>query len=246
MEAKRWWTQTRGEQCRRFARFFRQRFPETILPTDAGSRIASVSRFRDTKAMANSENEIISIRAWRNDALLKDGKPVGVATTTMAHDVFSFLLAKDCPYELRGSCALVENPAVFAIAEQLNLGVGLIIYGHGRISNRAINWLVRMTHSSFSLLHLPDYDPVGLSEFQRLQARLGKRVVLHLPDDLETRFTKFSNRELLEKGNSQAMLAQLRHSDLPAIRRVVKLIDHHNAGLEQEALLLKIQISNEF
>jgi hypothetical protein len=67
-----------------------------------------------------------------------------------------------------------------------------------------------MADSSFSLLHLPDYDPVGLSEFQRLHSRLGKSVVLHLPGDLETRFAKFSNRELLEKGNSQAMLAQLR------------------------------------
>jgi hypothetical protein len=64
--------------------------------------------------------------------------------------------------------------------------------------------------------------------------------VLHLPADLETRFTKFSNRELLEKSNSQAMLTQLRRSDLLAIRRVVELIDRYNAGLEQEALLLKL------
>ena len=218
--------------------FCRQRFPEATLPTDAGSRVASLSRFRDTKAMANSENEIISLRAWRDNALLKNGKPVGAAATTAAHGVFSILLTRDCSYELHGPCALVENPAVFAVAEQLNLGVGLIIYGHGRISNRAVDWLAGMTDSSFSLLHLPDYDPVGLSEFQRLHARLGKRVILHLPADLETRFAKFSNRELLEKGNSQAMLAQLRRSDSPAIRHVIELIDRYNAGLEQEALLV--------
>jgi Protein of unknown function C-terminus (DUF2399) len=152
--------------------FYRQHFPEANLPMGAGSRVTSVSRFRDTKAMANSENEILSIRARRNDALLKDGKPVDAATITTALGVFSFLLAKDCAYELRGSYALVENPAVFAVAEQLNLDVSLIIYGHGRKSNRAIDWLARMTDSSFSLLHRPDYDPVGLSEFQRLYARL--------------------------------------------------------------------------
>jgi Protein of unknown function C-terminus (DUF2399) len=220
--------------------FFSQRFPEATLPIDAGSRITSVSRFRDTKTMANNENEIISVRAWRNNALLKDGKPIDAATTTAAHNVFSFFLTKNCPYELRGPCALVENPAVFAVAEQLNLGVGLIIYGHGRISNRAIDWLTRMIDSSFSILHMPDYDPVGLSEFQRLQAQFGKRVVLHMPDDLETRFAKFSNRELLKKGNSQAMLVQLRRSNLSAIRGVIELIDRYNAGLEQEALLIKI------
>ena len=170
--------------------------------------------------------------------MLKNGKPVGAAAATAAHGVFSFLLTRDCSYKLRGPCALVENPAVFAVAEQLNLGVGMIIYGHGRISNRAVDWLTRTTDSGFSLLHLPDYDPVGLSEFQRLHSRLGERVVLHLPADLETRFARFSNRELLEKGNSQAMLAQLRHSDLPTIRRMVELIDRYNAGLEQEALLI--------
>jgi hypothetical protein len=221
--------------------FCQQCFPDTALPPNAGSRVAGVGRFRDTKATVNSEDEIISVRVWRDDALLKNGKPVAAASATATHGVFSFLLTRECPYELRGLCALVENPAVFAVAEQLNLGVGLIIYGHGRISNRAVDWLDCMTDSSFSLLHLPDYDPVGLSEFQRLHTRLGKRVVLHLPDDLETRFAKFSNRELLEKGNSQAMLAQLRRSDLSTILRVVELIDRYNAGLEQEALLINLR-----
>ena len=109
-------------------------------------------------------------------------------------------------------------------------------------ANRPVDdeFAVRVHTEKNGLLHLPDYDPVGLSEFQRLHARLGKRVVLHLPADLETRFTKFSNRELLEKGNSQAMLVQLRRSDLSAIRRVIELMDRYNAGLEQEALLVKI------
>jgi hypothetical protein len=90
------------------------------------------------------------------------------------------------------------------------------------------------------LVHLPDYDPVGLSEFQRLHTRLGSRVVLHLPNDLEARFARFSNPKLLENDSSQAMLAQLRRSDSPSICHVVKLIDRYNAGLEQEALLVKL------
>jgi hypothetical protein len=220
--------------------FCRQRFPETNLSAEIGGRVEGVARFRDTKALANRENEIISLRMWRDDAVLKGGKPVGAATAAAAHGVFSFILAQDCPYELHGACALVENPAVFMVAEQLNLDIGLMIYGHGRISNRAIDWLARSTTPGFSLLHLPDYDPVGLSEFQRLHARLGERVILHLPADLETRFAQFSNRELLKKGNSQAMLAQLRRSDLFSIRRVVELIDRYNAGLEQEALLINL------
>lgn len=218
--------------------FLRQHFPETNLPQDAGSRVVGVGRFRDTKATRNDTSEIISLRVWRDDALLKNCKTVGATTATAAHGMFSFPMARECPYELRGQCALVENPAVFAAFEKLHLNVGAVIYGHGRISNRMIDWLARTTDADFGLLHLPDYDPVGLSEFQRLRSRLGERVVLHLPADLEKRFARFSKRKLLAKRSSQAMLAKLRKLDSPEIRRIVELIDRHNAGLEQEALLL--------
>ena len=90
------------------------------------------------------------------------------------------------------------------------------------------------------ILHLPDYDPVGLFEFGWVHARLGHRAGLYLPPDLEARFDRFSNGDLLKNLNSQAMLAQLRRSELPAIRRVIELIDRHNAGLEQEALLIPL------
>lgn len=220
--------------------FYLQSFPEVVLHPHAGSRVTSVGRFRDSKAMTNNEDEIISVRVWRDDASLKNGKPVCATVPTVAHGVFSFLLTRDSSYELHGPCALVENPAMFALAEQLNLGVGLLLYGHGRISDRAVEWLTRRADADFSLLHLPDYDPAGLSEFQRLQSRLGERAILHLPADLEARFARFSNRELLKKSNSQTMLAQLRRSDSPVVCRVVALIDRYNAGLEQEALLIKL------
>ncbi len=220
--------------------FSQQRFPDVVLPSDAESRVASVGRFRDTKAITNSEGEIISLRVWRNDALLKDGKSFDAAALTAQHGVFSFLFTRNCPYVLSGSCALAENPAVFVAAERLNLGVDAVIYGHGRISSRVLDWLVRTTNSKFSLLHLPDYDPSGLSEFQRLHARLGKRVALYLPSEIEARFVRFSNPDLLAKTNSQATLAQLRRSESTAVRRVVEMIDRHNAGLEQEALLIEV------
>ena len=92
----------------------------------------------------------------------------------------------------------------------------------------------------FTLLHLPDYDPVGLSEFARFRARLGKRARLHMPDDLPARFERFCNRSLLAKTSSRAVLANLRRSSVPEIRQVLELIGRHNAGLEQEALLLDL------
>jgi hypothetical protein len=218
--------------------FLRQRFPETVLPENAGSRVAGVARFRDTKAIKNDSAEIILLRVWRDDALLKNGEPAGAMTATVKHGTFSFPLSRQCPYELRGLCALVENPAVFEAFEKLHLNVGVVVYGRGRISKLTLDWLAQGTDANFRLLHLPDYDPVGLSEFQRLRSRLGDRVILHLPPDLETLFARFSKRKLLANRNSQAILAKLRKSDSPEVRRVVELIDRYNAGLEQEALLI--------
>ena len=218
--------------------FLRQRFPVTDLPDTTGSRVVGVASFRDTKAMKNNSAQIISLRVWRDDALLKNGKPAGAMTATVTHGMFSFPLTSECPYQLHGHCALVENPAMFEAFEELRLNVGAVIYGHGRISNRTIDWLARPTDANLSLLHLPDYDPVGLSEFQRLRSKLGERVLLHLPGDLEARFARFSKHKLLANRNSQAMLAKLRRSESPEIRRVVALIDRYGAGLEQEALLI--------
>jgi hypothetical protein len=220
--------------------FSQQRFPSANLPDYAESRLASVGRFRDTKAMSNTESEVISVRVWRNEALLKSGRPFDAAGLTDAHGVFSFLFTRTCPYTLCGLCALTENPAVFAAAERLNLGLDAVIYGSGRISGRVLNWLVSMKHTKFSLLHLPDYDPPGLSEFQRLHQSLGQRVALYVPSDIERRFARFSNPMLLTKANTQAMLTQLRLSTVRSIRRVTELIDRYNAGLEQEALLIPI------
>src|SRR5438876_10392431 len=47
--------------------FYRQRFPNAALPSGAGSRVASVGRFGDAKALTSSEGEIISLRGWQKD-----------------------------------------------------------------------------------------------------------------------------------------------------------------------------------
>jgi hypothetical protein len=219
--------------------FSRLHFPDSPVPGGLSSRATGVARFRDSKAFASDTPEIVSVRAWSEKALLQKGQPTGAAAATAQHGVFSLLLAGAAHYALRGPCALVENPAVFAQFEQFQLTVGLVVYGHGRASNRFVDWLSTMTSSDFQLLHLPDYDPVGLTEFERLRSRHGNRVRLHLPHDLDQQFARFSNRTLLKHANTQSMLASLRRAASPEVRHVVTLIDRYNAGLEQEALLLK-------
>jgi hypothetical protein len=218
--------------------FFQRLFPQSSIPPETGTRAAGVGRFRDSKAFPSDTPEIVCVRAWRSGALIKSGSDAGAMEATSAHGLFSFLLKPGSDYALRGECALVENPAVFTAFEQLRLPVAAALLGRGRVSKRFLAWLVRQNDSGFTLVHLPDYDPAGLNEFERLRNWLGDRVRLHVPDDLEERFIRFANRKLLHKANSRLMLAKLRASESAAVRGVVTLIDRHNAGLEQESLLL--------
>jgi hypothetical protein len=218
--------------------FFRRQFPDAVTGQDALSRTIGIARFRDSKALMSDAPEIVLVRAWRDNVLDQRGCAIDVVKATAQHGVFSFLLGQDCNYNLHGPCALVENPAVFTCFERLDLDIGLVIHGRGRASQRLIAWLSMQSAPDFSLLHLPDYDPVGMEEFERLQSHLKARVRLHLPADLDTLFTKFANRSLLGKERSRGILFRLRGTSSADVQRVVELIDRHNAGLEQEALLL--------
>jgi hypothetical protein len=215
--------------------FINQHFPNNESNEKMSSRVAGVHRFRDTKAFSSDSPSIIQVRAWQGDVLLKNAERVDADTNTRTHSVFSFQIG--AAYTLNGPCALVENPALFNHFEQLELKIDLVIYGQGRISNQLLTWLANQSNPKFSLLHLPDYDPTGINEFERLRGMLGRRVNLYLPDGLEQLFARYSNRHLLQKQNTQVLLSNLRRSGFPEVQRVIRLIDDYGAGLEQEALL---------
>jgi len=221
------------------AAFIEREFPGAGLAETDLSRTAGVAQFRNSKIFPSDTPEIVSLRAWSESAVRKNGEPCAAAAATAAHGVFSLLLNQTEEYSLCAPVALVENPAVFAHFERLGMPVQAAIYGHGRISRRLADWLARQTAPRFALVHCPDFDPAGLVEYERLCAGLGERISLFLPPDLEEKFRRFSNRALLQKKHTQGMLATLRRSLRPEVRRVVALIDEHNAGLEQEALLLQ-------
>jgi hypothetical protein len=161
--------------------FINQYFPNKESNEKMPSRVAGVHRFRDTKAFSSDSPSIVQVRAWRADVLLKNAEGVDADSNTRTHSVFSFQLGTD--YTLNGPCALVENPALFNHFEQLELKIDLVIYGQGRISNQLLAWLGNQSNPKFSLLHLPDYDPTGIHEFQRL------REVRSTSKSLPTRWT---------------------------------------------------------
>lgn len=217
--------------------FIDQNFHDIESSEQSSQRILGVQRFRDSKAFANNNPEVVQVRAWQRNILFRNDSVVDAVAKTNLHSVFSFQLGPF--YTLRDRCALIEGPVMFSCFERLGLDVPLVIYGQGRLSKRLLHWLANQPDAKFSLLHLPDYDPVGLHDFERIRGSLGSRVHLYLPLNLDELFAKYSKRKLLEKRKSQVLLGKVRRSDSSDVQRVIGLIDKHNAGLEQEALLIK-------
>lgn len=217
--------------------FIGQNFPHIESSGQSSQRILGVRRFRDSKAFASNNPEVVQVRAWQRNILFRNDSVVDAVGKTHLHSVFSFQVGP--LYTLHDRCALIEGPVMFNTFERLGLDVPIVIYGQGRLSKRLLNWLADQPDAKFSLLHLPDYDPVGLHDFERIQGRLGRRAHLYLPLNLEELFAKYSKRQLLEKRKSQVLLGKVRHSDSSDVQRVIGLIDKHNAGLEQEALLIE-------
>lgn len=222
-----------------YERWFMQHFPAGVIPDTDSSQIRAVAQFRNAKALRSNLPEIVCLRSTRDGGLRRNGDVVETTHSTLQNGLFAFSLTRQCPFRLRGACALIENLAVFQSFETLALEPTLAIWTAGVSSNRFIEWLAACVHEDVEILHLPDYDPVGLSEFLRLSERLGGAVSLHLPDNLETLFRCYSKRSLLADTKNQRMLMELRRAQHPSVRRVIALMDEFNGGLEHEAMFIK-------
>jgi hypothetical protein len=222
-----------------FERWISHHFPIVELQDGIDSScIQAVAQFRDTKTLRSNLPKIICLRSVNDGVLLRDGAPVETTRATKEHGAFEFTLTRSTAYTLQGACALIENLAVFQSFEHLGLGPEMAIWTSGKSSNLFIDWLAVNVKNGLRVLHLPDYDPVGLTEFLRHHERLGEAVTLFLPHNLPSLFRHHSNAKLLALPKSQRMLMELRKARHPAVQQVVALIDEHNGGLEHQALFI--------
>jgi len=225
-----------------FERWLSQHFPNAQLQVGIdSSRMQAVAQFRNTKSLRSNLPEIVCLRSIRDGGLLRNREVVETTLSTKQNGLFAFTLAKQTQFALRGTCALIENLAVFHSFEKLGLEPALAIWTSGVSSNRFIEWLAACVRPDTQILHLPDYDPVGLSAFLRVHDKIGEAVSLFQPDNLQSLFRHHSKPSLLADPRNQRMLMDLRKCGNPAIRRVVALMDEFNGGLEHEALFINRQ-----
>lgn len=198
----------------------------------------SLEQYRDTKSISGLGFELFVYRHLAGNLSVGDAE---LSSLNAPHGLGSAVLHDDrktYPWpEFSGHIATVENPTVLLGFPWKDHNVDLAILTSGRMSNRMISWLACDAMARSTITHFGDYDPVGLSEFDRLYATLGNRVNLYIPDNLELLFRRYGSPSLQAK--SANLLHQLSKSKHPDILLVLELSRKYG-GLEQEALLLEV------
>lgn len=152
----------------RFREHLDRTFPAPRGSVNHGSsRVRAVGEIRSTKALGGLNEETVSVRAWSNGTLLREGGVVAAEEATRQFGIFTFVLRDRSPYTLTGPVALGENPDFFAYFETLNLRLPFCVFTNGRFSRRFLGWLAAPQNAEATFIHFGDYDPVGLDEYRR-------------------------------------------------------------------------------
>jgi hypothetical protein len=229
-----------------FERFIQQHYPEGLEADETDPlppKAAAIAERGDSKRSASHETRPVLVRGF--DGLLLHDGPDPYRVAELTDDWGLAALAVDDDLELGCSdrrLVLVENFESFMHVEHVFEALDLALYTSGVLPDVAIRWLDR-AFEDCQFVHFADYDPKGLSEYERLRETLGPRLDLHVPDDLDDLLETYGKRALLE--DSPDLLDSLRQSDLPEVRELARRLHRHGRGLEQEALLIEAMRENE-
>jgi hypothetical protein len=238
----------RGEEA--FRTWLRRHYPlydgQVTAPLGA-SRANAVALRKDSKSTGEGVAQgVLHLRALASPdlAVRLDGREIQVGELTARHGIAACLIGADSVMEVTNArVALIENLECFLLAESFLTGPWLVLNSAGRVPDRLIACLTRSRLGEEALLHCPDYDPVGLSDYLRLRASMRDRVMLYLPKDLERRFQMFGNKKLItEKPKNRRLIERLGTAiwPCPESQRVFNLMRETGAGLEQESLLIHV------
>lgn len=225
------------------ARFIERHYPAGLFGNAAADesldrRTLALSWYRDTKALGGLDFEIVEYRLTGAAPLLIGGAEIGRSGVCGNLGAFVLYDARSADREVQfaGIVATVENPTVFIRHNWAAAGVDLALVTYGRMSHRLIDWLASESMKEAKVVHYGDYDPVGLSEFCRLDAALGDRASLFVPDCIERLFAQYSDQKLLSR--SAAYLPALQQSRHKSVQGILRLMAEFGGGLEHEALLI--------
>lgn len=212
-------------------------YPSGLCGADPSlpARAEAVANFRDSKAGRKLTIFPRFMRGFGATVLRRASSTLPLATLTSAHDLVGVLVDLGDPWELDGTLALVENLELFMHIEAVVPGIDAALWTIGCFDQRALRWIAGMPRCQ--VLHVGDYDPIGLSEYLRVRAAMpAGRASLFVPADFEVLVATYGQTRLLER--SVAVLARVRRDAPEELKGVLSVMDRHRKALEQEALLI--------
>ena len=193
--------------------------------------------FRDAKR-GSAGSEVILFRGKRGTEIRRNGTSIPIGELTQSAGVGAALLDSNATLTADRPLAVVENQEAFLRFDELGTVAELACFAGGRLSNRMLEWLASLEVEPGRIIHCPDYDPVGLSEFQRLRDICGDGVQLFWPDGLEPMIEKYGKADLYR--DSAELLDGLSGSSHSEVQKLLALLKRHGQGLEQEILLSRV------
>lgn len=223
------------------AAFIAKHYPKGLFRQDTPlpPKAAAVASRRSAHRARRGDCEPVLVRGFGELILSKTEVSLAVAELTRLCGCAAITVGEEEAPWLCGAetVVTVENLELFYRIEQFLPEAVMAVYAAGRMSRRLLDWLVRLSRNGAHIIHAGDYDPIGLAEYLRLK-KAGIDASFFLPEQVPALFADYADPALLKRRNTQRLLAPLRRSSDPQVVAVMKLIDTHGAGLEQEALLV--------
>lgn len=217
-------------------RWIGSQYPSGLDGTDEDlpPRAESVANFRDSKRGRRIDFCLTYMRGFRGTVLRRGDASMPLADLTRDFGVAGVVVEPSRPWVVEGLLGIVENLELFLHVESVLPDLDAAVWAAGRFDQRVLDWLA--AQQNLSVLHIGDYDPVGLDEYLRVKRAFGDRADLHIPEDLRERSAKYGQSEILVR--SVAVYKRVRVEADDRVLRVLAALDQRCRGFEQEGLVI--------
>jgi hypothetical protein len=206
-----------------------ERFPAFGEATPRNTRYEAVIAERDAH-LSSITYPGLGVRRLRNTGEIKfDERTIELNLGMKSY--LNIIEKEFSKWSICGKIVLIENLEPFLHAEVAHPNYDFALYYAGVLSSNVIDWL---TNQKVDVLVAPDYDPVGLSQYEKTRRTMDSK--LWVPEDIGIMFHKFHKKETLSKKNNRSFLLSLiESSDLANDTiQILDLISEYQAGLDQE------------
>lgn len=206
---------------------------------DLPARVQNLAKNSNTKAGQTTLDFSYFLCKAVGDGVIVDGVDVSIVTKSLG--CFALPLADDTNgITCNSSLLLVENQQLLDdlkwVPENFK---GIVLYYAGNLSARLRNWIKKSTFAH--IIHFPDYDAVGISNFANLVKDI-PNVKWFWIEDWKIKLAKYGCKELRKKGNQDSMFENLwtnfKENGFPEVGLEDLMTEIRKQGkmLEQEAV----------